>query len=313
MVAKNPCLLVALLASSRAAPTARVPSTLVVQAQSFHDRNSDLLHYSECCGMIHEPACTYENTTLSQMTHSCFSEARPTIGAVRAANGTYVCAVCGRPNGPACECTFDNEANKHDHGNLTLELEHKPCQGKLEHWCLDGPEYFPTQDETGVFEFVCVLNETDDSVKKAEPMALKANPNLLNSTQLTEHECGLFGERACLDPDTLVHSCASPGPKGEDVRAMPFDESDPNTPIVCLACGHKGVQRCPEQHPEDDLFDLPERTCTNEPTQFASLSSDDAQVPPSSGLSAGAITGIVIGSFAGVGTFAWVAWVMTSR
>jgi len=304
---------VAVFSSSRAAPTTIVLSTLTEQAVHFHDPNSDASHYSQCCGMLHEPACTYENTTLSLTMHSCYSEARPTIGAIRDSNGTYVCSVCGRPNGPACECTFDNEANKHDHGNLEIEKQHRPCQGEMDHWCLDGPEYFPSPDSTGVFDFVCIQNTTYNVTEEEEHINAELTPLLVstqNSTQLTSNDCGLLGERSCLDPHNGVHSCASPGPHGQTVRAMPYDESDPNTHMVCVACGHKGARRCPEQHPEDELADLPQRTCEQRPNvdvrsrKSASLSSGDSEV---AGLSTGAIVGIVIGSLAAVAIVAGIA------
>ena len=77
------------------------------------------------CGGLNQLAC-YSTDAAGNEVHSCFSDGKPTIGAVQmTADALYTCQVCGGPEGPACECTNDNEA-----------VATSPCEQGLTHWCL---------------------------------------------------------------------------------------------------------------------------------------------------------------------------------
>lgn len=198
-----------------------------------------------CCGHINEPACVMHVPETDIIVHSCFSEGLPTIGAVPINSTYYMCMVCGRPHGFACECTFDNPYNLHDHAPKgTYE---PPCTNGLQHWCLHGPTYYPEADEMFGGAIKCMRNTTAEQLQQ-------------------EQNCGLLGERACLDSGTSISSCASPGPDGSTVRAMQPD-GDAKAPTMCLSCNKMGPTKtkpmCPATFADDDTKDGLPGSCRN--------------------------------------------------
>ena len=95
------------------------------EAATLQDREAATLQGDPNCGGLNQLAC-YSTDAAGNEVHSCFSDGKPTIGAVQmTADALYTCQVCGGPEGPACECTNDNEA-----------VATSPCEQGLTHWCL---------------------------------------------------------------------------------------------------------------------------------------------------------------------------------
>jgi hypothetical protein len=242
----------------------------------YHDANSDPEHDGVCCGHLDEPACVYVyaeeegNITI----HSCLSDddpAAPAVQAVPLTSDVYMCLLCGRPDGPACECTDEDRSvrgiREEDEALSTFsrssDLYGHPCDiPKTTHWCLDSPQFLP------------LLGESDADGDNATEIADEAGEGATdvdvprcrhNDTDAAAEEaayCGEPGERACLDLATGVHSCSSPSPDGLKVAAIQWPDDVPTAPITCLACGNSTLMpTCPGDHPEDDAPDKPPKTC----------------------------------------------------
>lgn len=170
----------------------------------------------EDCGSVSQPACLEIGDAQGNAIHSCQSDGHPTVGAVPSSakgdNHTYVCEVCGEPNGPACECTETEEraADNLLDANATMA----PCAGVTSHWCRFGPQYIAAQSVDGLYH--CVHNDSDTEA---------------------EMLCGTLGQQACLDVSTGVYSCRSPSPDGSIVRAMHII-GEPGAPFLCRRCSN---------------------------------------------------------------------------
>ena len=94
------------------------------EAATLQDREAATLQGDPNCGGLNQLAC-YSTDAAGNEVHSCFSDGKPTMAPQMTADALYTCHVCGGPEGPACECTNDNEA-----------VATSPCEQGLTHWCL---------------------------------------------------------------------------------------------------------------------------------------------------------------------------------
>jgi hypothetical protein len=184
-----------------------------------------------CCGLLNYAACTDFEEETGYTIHGCFSDGQPTIGAVATgSDGAYECQVCGKPGGPACECTHDNDNNDED---STPERYGLPCDEGMAHWCLDGPDFITVETELGLWK--CMHNETDAA---------------------EEENCGESGFRACVD-ELGNHACSSPDEEGYQIRAIQTPDT-PNSPFMCIRCGTNDTPECPVNYPAPPAPPAPE-------------------------------------------------------
>ena len=110
------------------------------------------------CGVLGSLACAEFDESTGWTSHWCTSEGHDAypVGAVPHSDGTYHCEACGRPNGPACECTHDNPPELADNYKL-------PCVWSIHHWCRFEPQYIATVSAADGLHY-CIHNVTGNAL-----------------------------------------------------------------------------------------------------------------------------------------------------